>query len=117
MDAFSQALYICIKDHKAAESIQITEDGYRGAVRTKARADGYDVNFVAITEGDDFSTKPCQIFLTERLDQRTRDEVTKGLHLMRNVSFNYKLINKINEGKKNLSLLKSAKILFSKRLR
>ena len=95
-EAFSQLLYICIKDYKAAESVQITEDGYRMAIRDKARQQGFDVNFVALTEGEDFSSKPCQIFLTERLDFESRKQVLSGLNLMRHVDFAYKLINKVN---------------------
>ena len=44
-------------------------------------------------KGEGFSVKPCQIFLTERLDNETREEVLKGLDNMKHLKFTYKLIN------------------------
>ena len=60
----------------------------------KAAADmAYDVTNVPITEGDDYSLKPVQLVLTERLDKKVRAEVNAGLDSMKFVQLDMKLID------------------------
>ena len=72
-------------------------------VRIAAESQGYEMNHVALREGEDFSSKPVQLILTERLDDGVRREILSGIEQMKFVDIDWKIIN-LKPGKSALSL-------------
>ena len=62
-------------------------------VEKVASQKGYDLVNVEITDGPDFSTKPVQFVLTERLDETVRKELLAGIEKIKFADLDMKVIN------------------------
>ena len=69
---------------------------HQRAVRAAASAKGFDINGVAVTEGDDYSLKPVQIVFNNNLDEEVRSMIKSGLENMSFCGLDYKLIEDKN---------------------
>ena len=62
-------------------------------VKEAAKTQGFDMDEVAVTDGPDFSCKPVQLVLTERLEDEVRREVLAGIDKMKFLELDIKVID------------------------
>ena len=72
LDAYTTWLSIVLKDHKSAEAIALSRESYKNVVREEASQQGFDINNVEVREGEDYSSKPAHLVITNLIDGETK---------------------------------------------
>ena len=97
--ASAQSLFAVLKDHNCESSINLIEQSHKFMVREAAAQQGWNMDTVAVTDGEDFSCKPVQIVLLETLDGNTRKDILNGLRQVTFANLKTKVINFVEIGK------------------
>ena len=91
--AYSKSLFITLKDHNCKEAMRICRLSQSNFVKSAAEEQGYSMNHVSLTEGDDFSSKPVQLVLKDQLDAKVRLEILTGLEQIKFADFDLKVVD------------------------
>ena len=92
------SLFIVLKDHDCEHAKTLTVMSQTRSVRGAASSQGFDMDYVHLKEGDDYSTMPAKLFLTERIDVKVAMEVKNGLDKMKHCKLKLKLVDYSKEG-------------------
>lgn len=87
-----------MKHHNCSEAQRIARKSHKIAIKDAAKSQGYDIENVSIKEGENYSCKPVQLILTERLDVCVCQEILDGLKKMSFANLDLKVINKAKKG-------------------
>ena len=91
-DSYAASLFITLKDHKCEEASQSR------MVRDAASSQGYKVDYVPIKEGQKYSTKPVQLYVTSRCDFSICQEIKEGIDKLKFRGLELKVINNCIKG-------------------
>ena len=92
-----------LKDHKNKDAIELVVKSHRESIRNAAKEKGYDIDHVSIEDGGNFSVKPVQFVLTDRIDTGVKHEIRSGLDKMQFADVDIKVID-FDSGGKSLLL-------------
>lgn len=88
-----------LKDHDCEHAKTLTVMSQTRSVRGAASSQGYDMDYVHLKEGEDYSSMPAQLFLTERIDFNVAKEIKDGLEKIKHVKLKLKLVDYSKKGK------------------
>ena len=88
----SKSLFITLKDKSNKGLITKQTLSHSRVIKKALEEDGYDLGHVSLKEGKNYSSKPCSLFIKERMDANVADEITTGLKKMSHI-LDLKLVN------------------------
>ena len=97
-DSYAASLFITLKDHKCEEAIRMAVLSQSRMVRDAASSQGYKVDYVPIKEGQNYSTKPVQLYVTSRCDLSICQEILDGIDKLKFRGLELKVINNCIKG-------------------
>ena len=68
-------------------------------IREEASQQGFDINYVEVREGEDYSCKPANLVITNTIDAETKSELLTLLELIKFTQVDLKVINLSGKGK------------------
>lgn len=99
MEEYStSSLYIVLKDHNHPDAMRIAAMGYAKSVRKQVEERGYQMNAISLKEGHDYSSKPCNFWITKMLDRNITQQIVAGVEKMKHL-IQPKVINYSEQGK------------------
>jgi hypothetical protein len=92
--AYSASLFICLKDHKNTETMDILKESREYVVRKAVSKNGIEIEDVHLPEESN-EIKSVHLNLTKHLDNETRNEIVNGLRKMEHLGLDLSLFNDI----------------------
>lgn len=88
----AKSLFITLKDKNNKGLITKQTLSHSRVIKKALEEDGYDLGYVPLREGKNYSSKPCSLFLKEKMDSNVADEISTGLRKMSHI-LDLKLVN------------------------
>ena len=93
LDAYATWLSTVLKDHKSVEAIALSRESCKNVVREEASQQGFDINYVEVREGEDYSCKTVHLVIANVIDAETKSELLTALEQIKFTQFDLKVIN------------------------
>ena len=88
------SLYIVLKDHNNAGLQAVQAMSHSRVIQKAAQNEGFHLENIDLKEGEDYSLKPCSLWLLSSIDKRVADELLVGIGKMKNL-IDVKVVNKL----------------------